>query len=636
MPFPGVFFSLLRAGRKAEHMGEIKIKQGLKLRIKLKGEESFRPAFRIVILIILTAVSALPLMSQTNWARKYSELEKRILPNLDEPRGYPPRLEPYLQWMERKARDRDEVKQLMKEAFDAARGNPEWAEKFQSLLKIARVSGENTAWDACFKFLRIKNGDSWQNTLDKVRNYGRIIFEKAAETGFDPGHVRDQWVKCLIRYSIHDVEVGAMSLYRGRLQVFAEYDEEGYMVIPKRDFNVNCERRINFILQEKGEAYMEADRGLAWVDDIREECRWWNFGADFADATLMMIEFFKEVLCKHPHDQSHKWFINLAKQYRLDEAREFAEGFYGRLYGTVWVEESEGRRPAGGAVITVTDPKDGTTWKAIADKSGKYEIKNALLHKTCAPFKIQAEHQGSVEQDIYQGNLEKPAKSAELNKDLVIHLDYWEGTITHHWSVKSEKGESFTTTVLFPGGRYAGDLNWRLKIKLKKDRGNENVRVYSLVRAVLETVEAKTLARLMELKKDQQSLELDYMDSAFQTYRELTADECELELAINMKTRTYSLSGFLKVKDIPRISSADLRMNEAPVNHRERDTSQSTIQLNQEFDLSGHFGEGATTIIKGEKDLMSDVPPDFQKFLKDLSGRIKSDLVWQLSHRGKK
>jgi len=592
--------------------------------------------FLIIAIMVMAINLNLQSAVQINWAQKYSELEKRIRPNLDEPKGYPPRLEPYFKWLDIKAKDRDEVKKLMEQAFDAAHGQTEWAEKFQELLKTAQRSGENTAWDACFKFLRIKNDDTWQSVLFKARELGRLIYQKAAETKFDAVYIREEWVRCLIRYALHDVEVGKMGLYQGRLQVFAQYDEEGYLAIPKRDFDVNCERRVEFVMQEKGEAWMEADRGLAWVDDIRQECEWWNFGADYADATHLMTEFLKDVLCHHPHDQSHKWFINLAIKYRLDEAKEFAEGFYGRLYGQVWVEDAEGRRPASGAQVTVTDPKDGTTWQATADNKGKYEIKKALLHKTCSPFQIQADFQGSVEDDIYQGHLEKPEKNAELNKDLVIHLDYWEGTITHHWSVHSEKGESFATTVLFPGGKYSGNQSWRLKVKLKKDRGNENVQVYSLVQATLETVEQKILAKLMDLKKGEQSLEFDYQDNAFLPYRVLSPQECELELAVNLKNKTYTLSGFLKANNIPRISSADLKMNQAPADYRERDTSQSTIKIEQEFDLAGNLQANQAPMIKGGKDLMAEVPPDFQKFLKDLSGQIKSDLVWQFSHRSKK
>ena len=106
-------------------------------------------------------------------AARYEELEAGVLPNIDEPKGYPADLEPYFAWMERKATDRDAVEQARDDAFNAAHGSPEWTAQFEALLQAAQPSGEGTAWDACRKFLRIKNDDTWQDTLRKARDHGR-------------------------------------------------------------------------------------------------------------------------------------------------------------------------------------------------------------------------------------------------------------------------------------------------------------------------------------------------------------------------------------------------------------------------------------------------------------------------------
>jgi hypothetical protein len=364
----------------------------------------------------------------SDWARRYAELERRVIPNMDEPRGYPSELVEYLKWLDRKAKDRDDVKKAMEDAFDAAHGNPEWGKKFDWLLKEAQRSGENTVWDACFKFLRIKKDDTWQNTLFKASDKGHAIYQKAAETKFDPVFVRDQWARCLIRYAINNIEIAKYGLYDGRERVMAQWDKDGYLVIPKRDFDVNCERRIEFQTLQKGDPQTPADKGLAWVDKIREECDWWRLGRERADATQLMVEYFKDVLCFKPEEKSHKWYLEKAKEYRLDEAEEYAKGFYAKLKGTVWIEDVTGRKPAKGAKVMVIDPKDGTTWKATTDAEGKYQIKDALLHThkgskgelRCPQFQISAELEGDRATDTYEGPLRKPDRSVEFTKDLVI------------------------------------------------------------------------------------------------------------------------------------------------------------------------------------------------------------------------
>jgi hypothetical protein len=362
------------------------------------------------------------------WEKRYEELKNRVQPNMDEPKGYPDKLEPYLSWLERKAKDRDEVKKAVEDAFDAAHGNPDWGEKFNQLLREAQRSGENTAWDACWKFLRIKKDDDWQNALYKAREFGRAIYQKAAETKFDPVHVREQWVRCLIRYAINNVEIAKFGLYKGRESVFAEWDPEGYLVIPKRDFDVNCERRIDFQVLQKGEPITPADKGLAWLDDIREECGWWGFGLERFDVNRLMVEYFKDCLCFLPKEKSHKWYLELARQYQLQEAVDYAEGFYAVLKGTVWLDDGKSRTPAPGALVKVIDPKDNTTWETKAGADGQYAIKGALLHAPkdakgkprCPVFRISALHEGDRTEDAFEGKLAAPDPSATLTKDLVI------------------------------------------------------------------------------------------------------------------------------------------------------------------------------------------------------------------------
>ena len=439
---------------------------------------------RVILAIALGVAMGVPTAESqapaggTDWTALYEELEARVLPNVDEPKGYPADLEPYFQWMERKAIDRDAVRQARDDAFDAAHGNPEWAAEFDALLQTAQRSGEGTAWDACWKFLRIKNDDDWQTTLFKARTFGRKIYQKAAETGFDPVFVRDEWARCLLRYSINVVEGGekqGLSLYSGRVKVLAEWGEDGLLRIPRRDFDVTCERSTEFVMQEKGEPLAPADMGLEWVEGIRKECDWWRLGRERADATELMNQFLKDDLCLRPQERSHKWYIELAGKYEgLEEAAEYARGFYATLKGTVLIEENGERRPANGARVTVTDPKDGTQWHATTDLEGEYRIDDALLHvhegadgwPRCPVFKISAEHEGDRVDDTYEGNLREPNTSAELTKDLVIHrVDRWELEIEYHEQVsynnREERGDATWEEHI------TGTLDYRITATLK-------------------------------------------------------------------------------------------------------------------------------------------------------------------------
>jgi hypothetical protein len=418
-----------------------------------------------------------------NWAQRYNELAKRVESRMEEPRGYPPDLSIYLHWLDIKAVDRNEVKRLLNESLNVTTGNPEWAFKFDQLLKKAQQSGENTAWDAAFKFLRIKMNDDWQDAiLNKTRPYGRPLYTKTAETAFDPEFIRDQWVRCLVNFAINNVEVNrAYGLYEGRQAVLADWSEDGLMMIPLRDFDTVCERRIDFHIEEKGEPYQNADKGLEYVEEIRKECDWWSFGKERADATKLMEEYYKDVLCFLPNDKSHKWYKELAEKYRLSEGIEHNEGFYAKLKGHVWADYGSEKKPAEGAHVIVTDPKDGTKWETDADQNGKYEIKRALLHAPkgkkgeprCPKFRISAEYQGDRVDDTYEGPLMDPDRSAEHTKDLTIKKrPRWrvELTYTMQFSGKEQSSELMTRML---GGSYSATV--KAGVEYVKTVGHEQI-----------------------------------------------------------------------------------------------------------------------------------------------------------------
>jgi hypothetical protein len=380
-----------------------------------------------------------------DWELEYYRLKQKIEAEFGEPKGSPKALEPYLHWMEVKAVDRDAVDELYHRALDLSNIDREnqaiadWIEKFQQLLEYAQESGDRTARWGAWMFMRIEHrwNDQWPDCIHKAKNFGRPLYTKALETGFAYEYVQ-HYARCLVRYATGDIEVGHLGLYYGRESVFAEVDSEGYLVIPDRDFDVDCERRSEFTILDKGEASAPADDGLDWANQIREEAEWWGLSFEQVDLTELMEEFYKDVMCKNPSDPGHKWYHELAEKYHLTGAIEHNEGFYATIYGKVEVERGEEREPAPGASVRVYASKDDQEWTTTANEDGEYEMERVLLHKDCGEFEISAEYKGDRVDDIFDGPLEEPDTAYEFEKDLLIAPKTWKGTVTIKRSVNWE------------------------------------------------------------------------------------------------------------------------------------------------------------------------------------------------------
>jgi hypothetical protein len=135
-------------------------------------------------------------------------------------------------------------------------------------------------------------------------------------------------------------------------------------------------------------------------------------------ADAVMNRYLKDALCLL--DKGHKWYVGLAEQYELRDAKRYIEGFYATVHGTVELKTSKGRKPARGATVTIRDPHDGTTWRAVTNNQGQYEISKAILHDKCSPFDIAAEWKGSRSEKTYTGALEKPDPGKRHKVDLLL------------------------------------------------------------------------------------------------------------------------------------------------------------------------------------------------------------------------
>jgi len=391
-----------------------------------------------------------------NWEQTYNELKAKIEKEYSEPvdRGYidsvSKDLSKYLHWMGIKAADRNRAQGLSAAAGNA--GNPFWEKKFLGLRDEAHNSGESTLWTGVSIFLRIESkgsgrgGDDWQNAVFKSNYYGKSLYTRAKELSFDAPFVRET-VRCLMRFALGNVETGHMSLYCDRrMEHGTQYDDEGNLIAPDIDFDINCLPRSAFHMASAGRVCIPTDVGLSWVEQIRDVCEWFQLH-EASEATDLMNQFYEDSMCLSPPNvpkQGHRNFYRkLAQEYKLQKSIDYNKGFYGELYGKVEIEAKGNRVPAANAVVTVTIPNDGETRTAETDSEGNYEMKDVLLHKDCSPFKITAEHGQDKIVDSFDGPLEEPDPSYRHEKNLTIRKGDLLCTISYDitWEDKSYDSE---------------------------------------------------------------------------------------------------------------------------------------------------------------------------------------------------
>lgn len=385
----------------------------------------------VLLLAVFASVAGLSSGAE-DWQKEYDQLKAKIEREEGEPRASPKNINEYRKWMRINAVDRNKATELAGKA--QLSGNPYWQNKFLDLKELAQDSGNATLWRGGFVFMRVETkgaggrGDSWKSAVFKAGpEVGQKLFRWAGQYGFDREIIRD-YARCLMRFANGDVEEGDHGLYEGRRSEIGHLDEDGILVPPERDFNVTCERRDAFTTIEEGEPKVPADIAMEMVDEIREQCKWYNLQGEYDDSTDLMEQYLQEkkVLCDLPHDKGHYFFLKLAEKYDLPKAEEHIDGFYATIYGKVEIETVEGRKTASGAKVTVKAPKDKDApknrreWTTIADEDGKYRMKEVILHRDCSPFEITAEYKDCKEEKTFVGPLEEPDSSFEYKKNLVI------------------------------------------------------------------------------------------------------------------------------------------------------------------------------------------------------------------------
>lgn len=379
-------------------------------------------------MVVLVSCAPMTGLAQRDWASEYARLDKMVEEHADEPTGSPLQVEPYLLWMDTKARERDEVNAALQEVNRLSVQNPEdeglaaWTQKFFELGQRAQDSGDNTAWTGASVLLYC-NAESFNNTWEvciwTLETKGRPLLLKAQETGFATDEITRR-ARCMVRFSTTNIEFGHVGIWSGRDGFTGSYDDEGSQVQPD-EFDVACSPRSEGTVTAEGEPLFPLDEAFEKTGKIRDEAEWWQLTAERQDVIDLENDYYEDALCEQPphkRKMGHDWARQVAEERGLDKSVEYNKGFYGTLYGLVEVALPDGRQPAAGATVTVSS--GGETWTATAGADGSYEIEKAILHDDCSPHDISATYRGDRVDDTYNGPLADPDPGARHRKDLLI------------------------------------------------------------------------------------------------------------------------------------------------------------------------------------------------------------------------
>lgn len=595
-------------------------------------------AVAFLFLWIFLTISPHPFFPQQRpreWADEFNKLAQAIYKKEPEPRfaGVVPPFELYIEWLGRKAEDRDKVQRYLSELSTLSTEDPanseirDWIIRFRELLTTAQESGESTT-ERALGYLKIE-GKGWK-TCQEYADELIPLYAKASETAFAPDRVRE-FAQCLLRYATRDYECSYYSagLYRDCVdpstrRISADY-RDGISL------DERCPRRESDV-EHQGDPQQPADDGLEFADWIRESCDLWGFSRERSDVTDLMESYYKDVLCKFPAGEGHKWYLELAKEYKLDEAVDYNEGFYATIKGKVEILTDEGKKPAPGAKVRVYAPLDDQEWETTADGDGKYKIEDCILHKDCSPFDISAEYKEHEEETQYEGPLEEPDESYEYEKDLLIKPN-WKGTIESTYEMRSDGDQSLISAILLDEGEFEGKTNWKMDVVFKFSRGNDRVRIYDLKSVrfeFLEKVEGK-----LELEEKDRRVTIDGKDDSRIRSRQLLPSECDLRLRVNLRKKTYTIEGLLRVLNIPSRGEGRLQIDVEQIQKDEKDSEEGIEEYEDQILIEGEYKGDFPWVLVGTSDELEKTAPEFREFLKDMAGEVTYTIKWKLDRKGK-
>lgn len=208
----------------------------------------------------------------------------------------------------------------------------------------------------------------------------------------------------------------------------------------------------------------------------------------------------------------------------------------------------------------------------------------------------------------------------------------WEGTIESTFEMRS-KGDESLITAIRPGSRDQAITNWKLDVVFKLDRGNERVKIYELKSAEFSFSDTSE-SELMKLETKEVKIRMGGNWEAQVKNRNLTSPECDLELVIDRKKKTYKIEGVLHVKNITQKFKGEMELDLFSIHDREKYTDNQMIEHREEILIEGKFSEDFPWELEGSLDEIKATPPEFQEFMEGLAGQITSRIRWKLDRKG--
>lgn len=210
-----------------------------------------------------------------------------------------------------------------------------------------------------------------------------------------------------------------------------------------------------------------------------------------------------------------------------------------------------------------------------------------------------------------------------------IVCNQWEGTIAETWEMKAGEDESVLAAIMHRG-EYDAGKSWRIRVKLKKDRGNENVVIYALDEARLESFSETLEMKAMRMEREGRKIEMSGRDKAETRSRKLSKKECDLELAVNLKKKTYSIRGRIEVAGIAIDGESRLDIKVKPIIVDEREATGGTTGVKEQIEITGTFKDEKPSRLNGSRDEMANLPTEWKDFFTALAGKIEWKVSWDL------
>jgi hypothetical protein len=238
------------------------------------------------------------------------------------------------------------------------------------------------------------------------------------------------------------------------------------------------------------------------------------------------------------------------------------------------------------------------------------------------------------EEAVPLGDTEKKDKLIEIENECG-----WEGTLSMKESMAAGEKESALAS-LMPGSEYDLSKNWAIDFKLKRKESKGNMTRYEVEEATLEAFKDTMDATLTKMEREGRRIESKTKESAKAGGRRLGKGECDLELVIDSKEGTYSLEGGIDVKGIKITGRDEMDIKVKPVNKEIDENAGGTTGIDEGVEISGEFPPGEPPCVpeelKGSKDLMDEVAPEFREFMEALGGKQSHVMRWELKRKAVK